>query len=344
MAKPDFAFRTAAHTAYATGEPGRYRLEPGGGTIVLTLERQEIPLALISPELERAAMAWVIARGGRELNLNGARRPIRPEQLDRPASATVRRLITIAPSNAEIVGALGATGLLVGAESSSDYPPEVLSLPRLGPDLNVDMEALAALEPDLVLASLTVPGMERNVAALERLGLPYLVHAPQNLAEIRADVERAGTAIGYGEEARRVVENLQRRVDELRAAREGREPVPVYLEWWPNPMFSPGAKCWTNELIELAGGVNVFRHLPVQSGEVAAADLVAADPEVIFLSWCGVPFDKLDPRRVLRRKGLESLRAVRGRRIYPVDESLLGRPGPRVVDGAEAMARAIRGA
>ena len=120
--------------------------------------------------------------------------------------------------------------------------------------------------------------------------------------------------------------------------------MPVYLEWWPNPMFSPGAKCWTNELIELAGGVNVFRHLPVQSGEVAAADLVAADPEVIFLSWCGVPFDKLDPRRVLRRKGLESLRAVRGRRIYPVDESLLGRPGPRVVDGAEAMARAIRSA
>jgi iron complex transport system substrate-binding protein len=256
----------------------------------------------------------------------------------------VRRLVSTAPSNAEITGALGATGLLVGCESSSDWPPEVRSLPRLGPDLAVDMEALARLEPDLVLASLTVPGMERNVAALERLGLPYLVLAPQNLGEILGDLLRVGTALGLGERAQALATELRARLAALRAEAAAREPLPVYLEWWPKPMFTPGAACWSNELIALAGGRNVFAALPGQSAEIAPEQVAAADPAVIFVAWCGVPFEKLNVERVLNREGLAGVRAIRERRVYPIDESLLGRPGPRVVEGIAAMARAIRGA
>ena len=108
-------------------------------------------------------------------------------------------------------------------------------------------------------------------------------------------------------------------------------------------MFSPGGRCWSTELIELAGGVNVFRHLPAQSAEVSAADVVAADPEVIFLSWCGVPPAKLNPERVLTRTELAEVSAIRNRRVYPIDESLLGRPGPRVVEGIAQMAEKLRG-
>jgi len=131
------------------------------------------------------------------------------------------------------------------------------------------------------------------------------------------------------------------RLAELAAASAGRAPVPVYLEWWPKPMFSPGGACWTNELIESAGGQNVFRMLPGQSGEVQIGDIVRADPEVIVLAWCGVPLDKVDVRRVLTRAGLEGVSAVRNGRVVAIDESLLGRPGPRVLEGACQIAQAI---
>lgn len=344
MVKPDYAFATSSHTAYAVGKDGDYRLEPGAREIYLHLERQSVPEDLLDAELERVLTAWVIARGGRALNLNGAKRPIAPQDLNRPPPGPVRRLVSIAPSNAEIVGALGAVDMLVGAESSSDYPPEVRFLPRLGPDLHVDMERLAALEPDLVLASLTVPGMERNIAALERSGVPYLVLAPLNLEEICRDVDRVGRALGRQAQAREVVAGMRASIAHLQDARDTKSPVPVYLEWWPKPMFTPGAGCWSNELIELAGGVNVFRHIPRQSAEIATSELVAADPRIIFVSWCGVPFEKLDPKRVLNRPGLQGVRAVQERRVYPIDEAFLGRPGPRVIEGIRAMAAAIEAA
>jgi iron complex transport system substrate-binding protein len=261
--------------------------------------------------------------------------------LDRPAAGPIRRLISIAPSNAEIAGALGAVDRLVAVESSSDFPPQVKALPRLGPDLNVDMEALASQKPDLVLASLTVPGMERNVAGLERLGVPYLVLAPQSLADIRADILRVGAALDLAERARALLAEMDRRVLALREAQAGREPLPVYLEWWPKPMFTPGQACWSNELLALAGGRNVFADRAGQSTVVEPGDVAAADPAVIFVAWCGVPLDKLNVRRVLEREGLAGVGAVRRGQVHAVDESLLGRPGPRVVEGIEHMARAI---
>jgi iron complex transport system substrate-binding protein len=301
-----------------------------------------VPEALLDPALERVVQAWLIARGGRRLNLNGRSADLHPRLLERPPAGPARRLVSIAPSNAEIVAALGAADRLVGVDAGTDFPPQAASLPRLGPELAVDLEALAALQPELVLASLTVPGMERNLAGLDALGLPMLVTAPQCLADIEDDVLRVGEALGRPGQARAVVARMRAALAEARAAVRGRPPLRVFLEWWHQPMFTPGAACWSNELIEAAGGVNVFRHLPGQSARVSPEAVVEADPELIFLSWCGVPFAKLNPARVLRRPELNGVTAVREGRVYPVDEALLGRPGPRVVQGVLAMAGYIR--
>jgi iron complex transport system substrate-binding protein len=342
MSRPDYVFATATHRVTATDDPHRFRAEPGGWEFDLTRERQTVPEALLTPAFEHAVMAWVLARGERTLRLNGGERSLRPEDLDRPPRGPVQRLVSIAPSNAEIVWALDATDLLVGAESSSDFPPMLERLPRLGPDLAVDMDALAALAPDLVLASLSVPGMERNIAGLERLGIPVLVLAPQNLAEIEADILRVGRTIGRSAQARRVTQEMAAQIAELRRKQAGHTPVPVFLEWWPKPMFTPGAPCWSNEMIELAGGVNVFRDRPQQSLEVSPEEVTQADPAVIFISWCGVPREKLNTERVLKREGIQGVRAVREKHVVPIDEALLGRPGPRVLEGIRRMAEAIR--
>jgi len=342
MARPDFAFQTSTHTIHQGEGKDRFVASPGQLVFHLSPERQELPPELDTPEMERAVMAWLMARGGRRLNLNGRSREIAPHHLDRLPAGPVSRLISIAPSNAEIVGALGATHLLVGVESSSDFPPEVKRLPQLGPDLFVDLPALTALQPDLVLASLTVPGMERNITALEQAGIPYLVLAPTTLAEIGASMARVGEVLGMTEQADAALRDFQDRIERFRQEAGSAPPTRVYLEWWPKPMFTPGSVCWSNELIRLAGGVNVFSALPGQSQEVSAAQVAEADPQVVFVSWCGVPANKLDPERVLKREGLEAVSAVRNGRVFAVDEALMGRPGPRVLDGVARMAEYIR--
>ena len=342
MSRPSTAFETARHIVSAGAAPGTYRVAGDDGLLRLSLEEQAVPPHLLDEPLERAVAAWVIARGGRRLNLNGQRRPLAPADLDRSPAGPVRRLVSIAPSNAEILGALGAVPLLVGVDSGSDYPPQVLSLPRLGQELAVDMSALAALQPQLVLASLSVPGMERNIAGLDRLGLPLMVLAPLTLDDICNDVLRVGRALQLDARAAQVVDGMRETLARLERERRGQAPLPVYLEWWPKPMFTPGDRCWSNEMLALACGVNVFRDRVGQSVQVQPSDVAAADPQVIFLSWCGVPTDKLDPQRVYSREGLQNVAAVRGGHVVPIDESLLGRPGPRVIEGIARLAQAIR--
>ena len=96
-------------------------------------------------------------------------------------------------------------------------------------------------------------------------------------------------------------------------------------------------------MIALAGGVNVCAEHPGSSVEISTEQVVASDPEIYFVSWCGVSADKLDPRRVIERPGFEDLRVAKRGSVYPLDEAFAGRPGPRMLEAARIMARAIRG-
>ena len=203
----------------------------------------------------------------------------------------------------------------------------------------VDAQAIAALKPDLVLANLSVPGMERNIAALAERSLPMMVLAPLSLGEIAGDVERVGHALGLDARAQILAESI--RTAQGVGQKAPGTPARVFIQWWPRPMISPARNCWSNDMLGLAGGANVFAHLPGQSAEVDAAQVRAADPEVILLSWCGVPGGKLDPARVLRNPELAGVAAVRSGRVYTLEEALVGRPGPRVVRGVARMAELL---
>lgn len=335
------------------GELFELRFEDGTvGELVCGLEQQEsCPRASKSPDLIRAVTAWLLARGQRSIELRCgarvlARGAITPEDLDTAdgggeGGTAASKVVTLAPSNAELVDALGIFDRVVATEDSSDHPPEIESLPKLGPDLAPDLDRLASFEPAVVLSSLTVPGMERNVVGLHAREIPQLVLAPRSLDEVMADVRRVGFVLGVAAAADTVVANMRDERAALERRREG-PPVRVYLEWWPRPMFTPGADCYSNELIALAGGVNVFADRPGASVEISAADLVDASPEVCFVSWCGVAADKLEPARLRRREGLEQLEAASRGRVYPLDERFSGRPGPRMLEAARRMAAAIR--
>jgi iron complex transport system substrate-binding protein len=246
------------------------------------------------------------------------------------------RVVSHTCSNTEIVCALGCADLLVGVDDHSDHPAEVVrALPRIGPDLGVDVERVKGLEPDLVLTSLTVPGHERVVAALERAGLPLLVLEPKSLADIYGDVERIARALGVEERGRELAGRMREELG-LRPQTPA-APLPILVEWWPKPVIVPGKRSWVNDMLTIAGGLNPWAERDCESTPVADEEVLAASPRAIVVSWCGIEPGKLRPDVVRRRHAWRSVPAIADDRVYCVPEAWLGRPGPRLVHGVGAL-------
>ena len=249
------------------------------------------------------------------------------------------RVVSLTCSNTEIVCALGAEQVLVGVDDHSDYPVSVVAgLARVGPDLSVDAKLVAALRPDLVLASLTVPGHERVLEALLAEGLPVEVFEPKSVADVYADVARIGALLGREAEAKVLLTEM-RAVLEARPSHD--HPPRVLVEWWPRPVIIPGERSWVTQQLLAAGGVNPMGDRPVESSPITDAEAEALRPDAVVISWCGVPPAKYRPDVVYGRKAWATLPALEHRHVYCVPEAFLGRPGPRMVEGVRALQRVV---
>ncbi len=249
------------------------------------------------------------------------------------------RIVTHTCSNTEIVCALGLGDQIVGVDDHSDHPPEVVAAAaRIGPDLDVDVDRVRALEPDLVITSLTLPGHEHCVARLEAARLPILVVEPRSLDDVARDIETIAGALGAEAAGARLA-------DAFRAAlTPQRLPGPrprVLVEWWPKPVIVPGRDSWVTQLLGLAGGVNPYGEAPVKSAPVSDAEVLEMRPDAVVISWCGVPPRNYRTEVVQRRPAWQALPALVNRRIYPISEAFLGRPGPRLVEGLEQLKRIV---
>ncbi|KEO85082.1 ABC transporter substrate-binding protein [Tumebacillus flagellatus] len=254
-----------------------------------------------------------------------------------------QRLVSICPSNTELLHLLGLMDRVVGVDDYSDWPPELVAgLPKLGPDLNIDMEKLQALQPDLVIASLSVPGMEKNIERLEQLGLNYLVLDPKSFEDIYRDVETLGQACGVQERAAEIVAELRGRVERVvNAVPKGSEALNLYWEWWPRPLISPGSLNWLTELSRLVGAENLFADKPGDSYTAEHDEVISRAPDYVFAVWCGVHADKVKPSMITERPGWDAVPAVREGRVYVLEEGLYCRPSQRLFDGLEELARLL---
>ena len=251
------------------------------------------------------------------------------------------RIVAHTCSNTEIVCALGRADWLVGVDDHSDYPPEVVqALPRIGPDLDIDIERVLALRPDLVITSLTVPGHERCVAGLQAAGLPCLITQPTNLSEVATDIRRIGQALEADEAADSLAGQFEALTRQPLPA--SNQTIPVVVEWWPKPVIVPGRRSWVNEMLHWAGGHNPWAHIDVESLEISPEQAQAAAPKLIVMSWCGVQEDKYRPHVVQRRPGWEQVPAVLHGHIAPLSEAWLGRPGPRLLEGIARLRELIQ--
>jgi iron complex transport system substrate-binding protein len=248
------------------------------------------------------------------------------------------RVVALTCSNTEIVCALGCAEMLVAVDDHSDYPEQVVKgLTRVGPDLSVDAARVAAERPDLVLASLTVPGHERVLEGLAREKLPFVVFDPRSVADVYRDVLEIARLLGVTERGEQLVTAMQAEL-EVRPAPSG---LRVLVEWWPKPVIVPGRDSWVNQVLLAAGAENPCSNRPLKSLPLSEEAAAALAPDVSVIAWCGVRLAKYRREVVLRRASWQTLELTRRGRVYPVPEAWLGRPGPRLADGARELRRIV---
>ena len=244
------------------------------------------------------------------------------------------KLISICPSNTELIHYLGLTSSLIGVDDFSDWPEEIKDLPRLGPDLSIDMDRLESLTPDLVIASLSVPGMEKNIDELIKRNIPHIILNPQSLTEIGQDLLALGKAVGQEQKAGEVHRAyLDILAKFKKASKLVRSTPSLYFEWWPKPVFTPGSVNWLTEVSELAGGVNVFKDVELASIQTDWNDVLNRNPNHICLAWVGVRTEKINPSILHKRPNWDTLDAMKENRIHVLEEDLYCRPSPRLIEG-----------
>jgi len=254
-------------------------------------------------------------------------------------AAPARRIVSLGPFITELVFAAGAGDRLVGNVDFGGYPPAAKALPKVGSYASLDLEAIAALKPDLVLGweSGNAPA---SVAKLRALGLTVHISEPKHIGDIAGELERIGRMAGTEAAAGAAAAAFRERHAKL-AARYGRQaPVEVFYQVWKQPLMTVNGKQIISDVIALCGGRNVFAQLPVLAPTVTVEAVIAADPEVIVASGMGdARPDWLDDWKRWR-----TMTAVLRDNLYFVPPDLIQRHTPRLLDGAERLCAQLEAA
>ena len=251
----------------------------------------------------------------------------------------VKRIVSLAPSNTEILFALELGDRVVGVTEFCDYPQEAKGIEKVGGFMDVSVEKIVSLSPDLVL---TIEGTPEVVAKLEEVGIAVLVLQPTDLESIYHTIELVGQAAGAEEAAQALIRLMRGKVEAITAKVESVEEHPkVFYELDatdPAKPYTAGPDTWHDQFIRLAGGVNIAGTVDAQWVQFSAEEIISQDPEIILLGDANFGVTAED---VAQRPGWEVLTAVRNGAVYPIDDNLISRPGPRVVEGIEALVRII---
>ncbi|MDF1542883.1 MAG: ABC transporter substrate-binding protein [Anaerosomatales bacterium] len=247
--------------------------------------------------------------------------------------AEPQRIVSLTPANTELVAAVGLLDRLVGVTSFCDYPPEVVSIDIIGDFASPNLEAVAAAEPDIVLAT---AGVQADVIGqLEDLGAVVVAVDPVDLESLFASIEMVGVVTGTSEAAGTLVSSMRSELDAITVAIGDVAPVSCFLEIAQDPLFTAGPGTLLDDLITAAGGANVV----TQDGYVgySVEQLVTDDPAV-YLATLG---SMSDPADLSSRPGYGDIDAVKTGRVFVLEDNLVSRPGPRVVEGVRLIAEAL---
>jgi len=240
------------------------------------------------------------------------------------------RIVSLAPSNTEILCALGAMDDIVAVTHLCDYPFAIRDKPRIGTWISTDPERLAEFQPDLIITSYFLPEPLRSWSSPGQL----LHLAPKTLADVYASILTIGEAIHRPKEAEKLVNRMKLECAVMKKKTIGKKTPKIYMEEWHKPPFVSGN--WIPELVAIAGGDEGLIQPGEPSKPIELADLEALDPDVIVCHWYGAG-SRINISTVPERPGWHQLRAIREGKLYSIDDSYLNRPGPRLVDALPTL-------
>jgi iron complex transport system substrate-binding protein len=259
-------------------------------------------------------------------------------------SAPAQKIVSLAPSNTEILFAIGAGAQTIGRDEFSDYPAEAKSLPSVGGSMGkYSIEQIAALKPDLVLAAeINTP---EQVKAISDLGLTvYYLSNPKTLEDLYANLETVAKLSGHEKDAATLVASLKARVAAVdeKIMPLSAQPTVFYEVDASDPAkpYSVGPGTFVDLLIKRAGGANLVSLIGITDAypQVSLEQVVSANPSIILLGDANYG---ATPESVVLRPGWDKIAAVQNKQVFAFDDNLASRPGPRLVDGLEAMAKLL---
>jgi iron complex transport system substrate-binding protein len=256
--------------------------------------------------------------------------------------AMPERVVSLAPSNTEILFAVGAGDQVIGVTQYCNYPSEARDREQIGgfSAKTISVEKIVALEPDLVLAAGEIH--QPVIEALDQLNVPVYSLDPNTLDDVFTGVELVGQLTGHEEEADQVVAEMKDRVESVaeRVATVPKEDrLSVYWEVFDEPRMTTGPSTFTGQLIELAGGVNIFADVSEAYPQISDEEVIGRNPAVVM--GPDTMGDKLTIETVAQRPGWDQVDAVQDGRIYLFDGDMVARSGPRLAQVLEVMAKAL---
>jgi iron complex transport system substrate-binding protein len=247
-------------------------------------------------------------------------------------NGTPQRIVSLAPSNTEILFALGLGDKVVGVTDYCDYPPEALNKTKVGGYATPDIEKIVALNPDLVLVAYGTPMDVIN--SMVGLGLTVFGLKTTDLDDLLNDIRTIGKITGKEAKANALTSEMESKIQAVTNQTEELEQRPrVFYIVWNDPLWTAGSGTFINELIEKAGGVNICQNITGYT-TISIEEVVARDPEIIITS-------ELSYDWAINASELASTNASKTERIYTLDDNLVQRPGPRLVEGLEWFAYLI---
>ena len=248
----------------------------------------------------------------------------------------VDRVVSLAPNLTEIVFAVGAGNRLVGRTSYCDYPPEAKAIAEIGDTLHPSLERIIALKPQVVLVS-TASQLEVFTQQLNGQNIAVFVTDPHDLKGVFRSIEQIGEIVGEKDKANQLVQKLLERTHTVEQAVSGKPPVKVFYQVSGEPLYTAGHDSFVTDLMRRAGASSVTADVPGAWPKYSNESALAARPDAIILPTGG----SMGAANSNVAEALRQSPAVLNGRVYKINDDHLTRPGPRLVDGLEEMARAL---
>lgn len=243
---------------------------------------------------------------------------------------SITRIVSTAPSVTENIFAVGAGDRLVGVTTFCNYPEEAKAIPKIGDTMTPNMESIIALKPDVVFVS-TASQIEVFTQTLADNGIAVYVTNPKSFDDVIDDLGKLGGLFGTTERVGQMLPELKRRVGAVQDNVRGEKQLGVFVQISREPLFTVGKGSFLNVLVEKAGGRSVTADVETAYPKLSKETAIALEPDVIIISESP---DNEGPNEVFRNSP-----AVRNGRVYKINADLLSRPGPRLVDALEQIAK-----